>query len=60
MFSWIFGSSDETIEAPSEKVDQIMEEAHIVKDFYNRFYFSQFVLCIEWHRVALINVGHQA
>ena len=36
MFRWLFGSSEETVEAPSERVDEIMEEAHIVKDFYNR------------------------
>ena len=36
MFRWLFGDSRDTIETPTERVDSVMEEAHIVKDFYNR------------------------
>lgn len=37
MFSWLFGGSNDKVEAPTERVDEVMEEVHIVKDFYNRF-----------------------
>ena len=36
MFSWLFGGSRDKLEEPTEKVDKVMEDAYIVKDFYNR------------------------
>ena len=37
MFSWLFGSSTGKEEAPSQKVEDAILEARIVKDFYDRF-----------------------
>ena len=36
MFRWFFQNSNDLVEVPTEKVNEIMEDAHIVKDFYNR------------------------
>lgn len=46
MFSWLLGGSNDKIEAPTERVDEVMEEVHIVKDFYNRFDLFMFELFI--------------
>lgn len=43
MFSWLFGGSNDKVEVPTEKVQEVMEEAHIVKDFYNRYFILIFV-----------------
>ena len=37
MFSWLFGSSTGKEEGPSQKVDDAILEARIVKDFYDRY-----------------------
>jgi hypothetical protein len=39
MFSWLFGWSQQEQKPDETKVKQAMEEAHIVKDYYERFHF---------------------
>ena len=37
MFSWLFGWSQQEQKPDETKVNQAIEEAHIVKDYYERF-----------------------
>lgn len=46
MFSWLFGGSNDKIEAPTERVDEVMEEVYIVKDFYNRLNLFSYIIII--------------
>lgn len=36
MFEWLFGSSSNQVDPYTEKVEDVMQEARVVKDFYNR------------------------
>ena len=36
MLEWLFGSSNDRIDPYSEKVEEVMQEVRVVKDFYNR------------------------
>ncbi|OAO17069.1 hypothetical protein AV274_1226 [Blastocystis sp. ATCC 50177/Nand II] len=38
MLEWLFGSSSEQVDPHSEKVEEVMQEVRVVKDFYNRMF----------------------
>lgn len=39
MLEWLFGSSSEQVDPHLEKVEEVMQEVRVVKDFYNRCSF---------------------
>ena len=47
MLEWLFGSSSEQVDPHSEKVEEVMQEVRVVKDFYNRWSFLSYVMDLE-------------
>ena len=60
MLEWLFGSSSEQVDPHSEKVEEVMQEVRVVKDFYNRCSFLSCIMDLECSICAHQNAMRQS